>query len=77
MLRKALVVLCLALAVQARPRKNLVGKGKDTWIVGGSNASPGEFPYQVHVDYASGSLSCGGSILDEVYCMPLDCTLLY
>src|SRR4051812_158292 len=34
-------------------------------IVGGSAASPGQFPYQVAVD-ANGGL-CGGSVLDDTH----------
>merc|ERR1712170_286255 len=37
----------------------------DTFIVGGEDASPGEFPHQCALEYASGSHTCGCSIIGE------------
>ncbi|HEY1358959.1 MAG TPA: serine protease [Thermoleophilaceae bacterium] len=54
--RSILLALVLALALPA-------GASAATRIIGGTDASPGDFPYQVLLDVDGGQ--CGGSIIDQ------------
>lgn len=64
MLRRALLpTLLLVLAAMAL---SPAGASAKTRIVGGANASVGQFPYQVMVKF-DGDFACGGSILDSTH----------
>lgn len=67
------LAIAMALAATALPGCALDGQGLDIetrtgGIVGGQNAAPGQFPWQISLQRRSGtgfSHSCGGSILNE------------
>ena len=70
---KVYLIIALALVaaspVDARRRKPnnvfpIQPEEDESRIVGGSNASDGQFPYQVEVDVAA--YLCGGSIISNV-----------
>lgn len=52
-------ILTLVATVSARPGRDDEGR-----IVGGTTATPGEFPYIVSLQWPSGTHYCGGSILN-------------
>ena len=60
-----LSVLAIVTAYPKISRKSLITPNLWGWIVGGSEASPGEFPHQVALlrGGVGGSLMCGGSLI--------------
>ncbi|XP_035783469.1 chymotrypsin-2-like isoform X2 [Anopheles albimanus] len=67
MLLKSLVVITLCLALvsggPARLPRNASNDGKGSRIIGGNDATDGQFPYQVSLQTASNYHYCGGSII--------------
>ncbi|CAG0904516.1 unnamed protein product [Darwinula stevensoni] len=74
MLRSGLLLAVLLVSAQAGRKVSMKNRFIRTHthgkIVGGIPAEPGQFPYQVSMQYGSGSSwshYCGGSILDETH----------
>jgi pancreatic elastase II len=77
-MRSVLVFFAALSLCQARPQRFTDGArpsfmmGGEQYIVGGTNASPGEFPWQLSQQRQSGdtwSHSCGASMLSENYAL--------
>ncbi|XP_035783470.1 chymotrypsin-2-like [Anopheles albimanus] len=66
MLLKSLVVITLGVALATaspRLRRNALNDGKGNRIIGGNDATDGQFPYQVSLQTPTNFHFCGGSII--------------